>query len=40
LSFWIVFFKPLRPNINDVILSNDLDAAAPLIIISTPSAAA
>jgi len=36
----MVFFRPLSPKINEVILSRLLLAAAALIIISTPSAAA
>lgn len=36
----MVFFKPLSPRIKDVILSRERLAAAPRIMISTPSAAA
>jgi len=39
-SFWIVLFKPFSPKINEVILSRLRLAAAALMIISTPSAAA
>jgi len=39
-NFYIVLLRPFNPRMRDVILSRDLLAAAPLIIISTPSAAA
>jgi len=35
-----VFFRPFNPRIKQVILSRDLEAAAALMMISTPSAAA